>query len=430
MRRSTYIAVVVSIGLGLILLANRHWEQFGLSYSWLVPMNFISFLYLVGLLIMAYSNKPFNYRKTNKLNVSVVIPLFNEDPKAFLLVLESLARQTLQPSMIHIVDDGSDTKDCQKVFRKWHKDNIHIKAKYTYNKVNMGKREVQAIAFRADKKADIFATIDSDTILDKRAIKNGVRPFGEPKVMSVAGLLVGLNDTQNLLTRMVDLGFVSSFVNGRAAWSRLRSVAVNCGGLAFYRASIVNKHLDEYLSQTVFGQKATTGDDRMLTNLALLEGWTVFQETSIGYTVLPENFSHLVRQRIRWWRSFFWGGVWLIRRFSPTRIVWWLVTWQFISFIFYTIVLLTIITSSTKYGIIPWGFILYLTIGLSYLRSARYLLLDIPKRKNKNKFIAFALSPISTALHFFLCSVLQYVGLFTIFNTGWGTRNEVEVKLT
>lgn len=310
---------------------------------------------------------------------------------------------------------------------EWKKQ-TKLNATYIY-KPNSGKRDAQAIGFRNDLEADVFVTIDSDTVLDKNAIKNGMRPFGEPKVMSVAGLLVGLNDRANLLTRLTDLGFVNSFINGRAAWSRLRSVAVNCGGLAFYRASVVHKYLDEYVNQTVFGRKASSGDDRILTNFALLEGWAVFQENSIGYTVLPERMKHLIKQRIRWWRSFFWGGVWLIRRFSPARLVWWLVTWQFISFIFYSFIIVSLIVSSARLGSIPWMFFIYLSFGLAYIRSIRFLTIKLDRRQLKDQLITFVLAPLSSILHFFLCSVLQYVGLATVFNTGWGTRKKVEVNL-
>lgn len=428
MIKKKYFWIYPVLILSFVVLFDRHFIRLGVPESWVIPLNFISFVYMVGLISLALMNKPYTYRKTNKLKVCVVVPVFNEDPATFLMVLNSLEDQTLKPSLVHIIDDGSSTRECHRVFKEWKK-TATINAIYRYNRKNRGKREVQAIAFRANKDADVFATIDSDTVLDKNALKNGVRPFGNAKVTSVAGLLVGLNDTKNLLTRLVDLGFVSSFINGRAAWSKLNSVAVNCGGLAFYRADIVHKHLNEYINQTVLGKKAASGDDRILTNLALLEGWAVFQENSIGYTVLPEKLSHLVRQRIRWWRSFFWGGVWLIRRFSPSRLVWWLVTWQFVEFTFYTIVIASLVMTSTRVGSIPWGFILYLTLALSYIRSVRFLALDVPGRSNSQKWISFILAPLSAVLHFFICSVLQYYGLLTVSQSGWGTRKKVEVQI-
>ena len=268
------------------------------------------------------------------------------------------------------------------------------------------------------------------TVLDKNAIKNGLRPFGDEKVMSVAGLLVGLNSKENLLTRLVDLGFVSSFTNGRAAWSSIKSVAVNCGGLAFYRSEVVLKNIDSYLNMTVLGRVVRSGDDRILTNYALLDGHTVFQESSIGYTLLPSNINHLTRQRVRWWRSFFWGGLWLIRRFPVNRIVWWMVVWQFASFFFYTAIFLSIIINSAAQQNIPFGFIIYLTLVLSYVRAARYLTVKVPNLSGRQRVLSFLMAPLSTVLHVYLCSVLQYAGLATVAKTGWSTREQVEVGIS
>lgn len=428
MKKSWASLLPIILMLVFVALTNRHWNSFNLPGYWQGPFNIISFAYLSRLILFAFLNKTYNYRRTNKLNTCVVIPIFNEDSATFLKVLESLDKQTLKPTSIHIVDDHSNDKDCKKVFDRW-KVSATIPAVYTYMKINQGKREVQAIAFRKNKSADIFVTIDSDTVLDPRAIKNGLRPFGDPRVMSVAGLLVGLNSGQNLLTRLVDLGFVQSFINGRAAWSYLKTVTVNCGGLAFYRSQVVHKHLNEYLSQTVFGKVARSGDDRILTNFALLEGWAVFQESSIGYTLLPDNFHHLVRQRLRWWRSFFWGGYWLIRRFPINRLVWWLVLSQFISFVFYTLIIGPVFFVLATTGKIPWGFIVYLTLVLSYVRASRYLIVKIPKLEPRQQFINFMLAPASSVLHLFLCSMLQYAGLATVHKTGWGTRKNVEVGI-
>jgi hyaluronan synthase len=425
-RRRGYLPIALAIGLGLIYLFNIHWQALGLRADWRAPANASAFLWLASLIALAYLNPIFK-EKPPKLNVCVVATVYNEDPKTFLQMLKSLDAQTHAPNRIYIVDDGSSDPACQKIFRVWAK-RSKISAVCVY-KTNAGKREAQAVAFRANPKADIFVTIDSDTVLDKYAIEEGLKPFAEPKIMSVAGLLVGLNAQANLLTRLVDVGFVSSFLNGRAAYSRLRSVCVNCGGLAFYRAEVVHKYLDEYLGQTVFGRPALSGDDRILTNFALLDGQTIFQENSIGYTLLPETLSHLTRQRLRWWRSFFWGNYWLIGRFSPRRLIWWLVTWQMICFLIYTVLLPSIILfGPAKTSHLPVLLIAY-GAGLSYLRAARYLTIKRLNQSYGQQWVNFLLAPISSLLHLYLCTGLQYVGLATIRRTGWGTRKEIEVGI-
>lgn len=252
---------------------------------------------------------PQEERSLDDKRVNVVIPLKNEDPEAFRQLLESISKQSRLPQKVHVVDNGSNNDDCHRVFLTWGRNRpISIEAVYDTTGP-IGKRGAQALAFDADLEADYFVTVDSDTILDVHSIARGIAPFFKPEITSVAGLLLTLNGQKNLLTRLVDLSFTTSFLNGRASWSRLGSVVVNCGGLAFYRATVVRKYQDEYVNQKVLGRRVSSGDDRMLTCYALLEGKTVIQESSIAYTLMPENISHLTRQRVRWWRSFFWGGV-------------------------------------------------------------------------------------------------------------------------
>lgn len=427
--RKYYWVVTILLSLSMYLLLMHHWQRLNLPNQWQSPVHFVAFAWMALLLLMSHANGIFKatLREIEKFNVCVVTPVYNEDPETFKQMLYSLENQTRKPDFLYIVDDGSKDLACMEAYKEWVK-TANIASRYTY-KENNGKREAQAVAFRDTPEADIYVTIDSDTVLDPRAIEEGIKPFSRYEVKSVAGLLLGLNYKTNLLTKLIDLGFVSSFLNGRAAWSKIHNVAVNCGGLAFYRADVVRKYLDEYLTQTVMGNKASSGDDRIMTNFALLEGWAVFQESSVGYTLLPENIKHLTKQRIRWWRSFFWGGIWLIRRFTPRYVVWWLVSWQFASFLMYTAILpIVIFINPITNQHIPLAFFLYI-FGLSYIRNVRYLSYKRPDMTLITQVSIYLLSPLATLLHMYLCSVLQYVGLVTFYKTGWATRNKVEVGL-
>lgn len=429
-KRNHYWVIGSLLIIAIALLFNYHWRQLGVESDWRVPINSLAFGWLAAMIYLAHANRPITAKRqaTENMFVAVVVPVFNEDPKTFTAMLKSLNRQTRQPDYVYIVDDGSTSDLCHQAYGKWARQ-TELKSCY-FKQPNAGKREAQAVAFRDLQQADVFVTIDSDTVLDEKSIEQGIMPFANPRVMSVAGLLLGLNYNANLLTRLVDIGFVTSFLNGRSAWSKVHSVAVNCGGLAFYRANVVHAYLNEYTTQTVLGQRATCGDDRILTNFALLDGWAVFQETSVGYTLLPVKFKHLMNQRIRWWRSFFWGGEWLIRRFPVNRLVWWLVVWQFCSFVMYTLVVPTVlIISPVARQTLPWAFFAYIFM-LSYVRNTRYLSVRRPDQPLKQQWLIYLLSPLSTLLHMFLCTVLQYVGLATIKNMGWGTRKKVEVGLT
>jgi len=278
---------------------------------------------------------------------------------------------------------------------------------------------------------DIFITIDSDTILDKRAVEEGLYPFYDETIMSVGGALLDYNNKANLLTRIVGISFISTFSNGRAAYSRWKSVVVNCGCLAFYRKEVIGKNLEHYLNQKVFGQKASHGDDRMLTQYAAIMGDTVYQETSFGYTLTPVKFSHLIRQRTRWGRSFWFGGFWFLRNQSPRKFSWWTQMYQYASFFVYIpILFLSLIYFPIRERMFPWALLVYMII-LSYMRNFKSLTFereDMPKLVQVLSYLVF--TPLSMPLNLFLGSILRIWSLMNIRKVSfWGTRKNVEVGI-
>lgn len=422
--------------LGCAVIATRHYHQYVTGQTTVfIFVAYLSFVYLAFTLWMAHTHEDFVATAPESiaylagLRVSVVVPMYNEDPETFRRALESVAAQTRPVQRLHVVDDGSKTRACAEEMERFIAAHPEIDAVYTYVS-NNGKREAQAVAFRTDPTADIFVTIDSDTVLDERAIENGLQPFAKASVMSVAGMLVGLNRRRSLLTRLVDLGYTNSTLNTRACHSRLRSVLVNQGPLAFYRAFIPRKYLDVYLSHTFFGRRVVSGDDRMLTNFSLLEGETVLQQSAIAATLLPNSIGHLTRQRVRWSRSFFRGGMWLIRNLPANRTAWWLLAWRYVTFCLFTVMYPTILLVQPAIeGYLPIAFFVYIGL-LSYAKSLRYLTVRRADESIWSSLLTYLMAPFSTLLHLYLTTVLRYVGLLSVHSTGWGTRKNVEVGFT
>ncbi len=56
--------------------------------------------------------------------------------------------------------------------------------------------------------------------------------------------------------------------------------------------------MPDFLSQTFLGVPAIFGDDRRLTNYALLEGKVVFQQTAVAWTAVPQRLGH---SPDKWW---------------------------------------------------------------------------------------------------------------------------------
>lgn len=427
--RRWYPLFAILLGIYLIILGWHHWNQLSIPL-WRTPVIILSFGWLVLTIVAAHLNRPVKNNFIPNARIVAVIPSHNEDPNMLQAMFDGMDRQTVKPDALYFVENGGTDGNAERIIAQW-KQTTSIREVYFNYREEASKRGAQGLAFeKEDDFNAIVITVDGDTLLDPHAIENGIKPFIDPEVTSVAGLLVGLNRNKNMLTRIVDISFVASFVNGRAAWSRFNSVAVNCGGLAFYRLWVIKKHLHDYLNQTVAGRQVQSGDDRMLTGFAALEGKTVFQETSVGYTLLPENINHLTRQRGRWWRSFWWGGIWLIRRFSPRRAIWWLVMSQYITFVLYAVMFpLILVVDPILNQKFPWFFFLYIA-GLSYVRCARTLAVKRPDQSFASQFFGFLLlAPLSTLLNIWLCTILQWWGMFTFRTTGWRTRQKVEVGI-
>ena len=242
------------------------------------------------------------------LSVCIVMPLHNEDPDLAVAGVRSMIHQTRPPQRIHVIDDGSSddaaASAVEAVLRAEAGRSTGVDWQVTRLPRNVGKRNAMAVGFRAAPHVDVFLCVDSDTVLDPAAIEHGLRPFGDPEVSAVAGLVMALNWNRNLLTRLIDLRYTSAFLAERTAYSYFGAVLCCCGSLSFYRASVIRQHLDDFVDQQFLGQVATFGDDRRLTNHALRAGKVVLAEESRAEMAVPERFGHYLRQQVRWNRSF------------------------------------------------------------------------------------------------------------------------------
>lgn len=436
-RRARYIVAGLALAAAAVM-AWRHWQHltdkgasnqelvFAVAFAWLLLLAVVPYFHTD-----LHPRTPDGARHVDRLRVHVAIPAHNEDPDMFLAMLNSLAAQTRLPQRIHVVENGYPERKLQGLFERWKRDTCPagIEALYSHN-LEPSKRSAQMIAWDADPTFDIAMTLDSDIQLDPGAIAEGVAPFAWRRIKSVCGLIVGLNHRKNLLTRLVEAPFVCSFLGGRAAFSMLRSVDVNGGALAFYRGDVIRRYRDHYLNHTIAGRKFGYGDDAMMTRYALLEGNTVFQAGSWGYTLHPEHLRHLTKQRLRWWRSYFWGNVWLLRTFRPTHVIWWLTAWKFTSFAWYSVLLpLALVVAPVRAERVPWG-MLWWVLVIGVFSQARYLTIRRPDESFWSQLGTFALAPAGSVLAVYLSWVLQYVGLATCLKTGWSTRQTVEVGLT
>jgi hyaluronan synthase len=368
---------------------------------------------------------------TSAWRVAVVLPFYNEDPDLVRDGLRSLLIQTRVPDELWLIDDGSDdaaTRSAVTQMRSALAAVIPAVEVIRFRK-NRGKREALAYAFRASS-ADVFVTLDSDTVLDREAIAEILKPLADDTVSAVTGLVGASNRRRNLLTRLIDLRYANAFLYERAAYSALGAVLCCCGSLSAYRGDVVRAELDDFLDQRFLGARAVYGDDRRLTNYALLRGRVVLQETARAWTAVPERLGHFLRQQARWNKSFFRESVWVIQNlpvrsapFALTAVE--LATWLvFTAMLFAAVVLHPLRTGQA----LAMTYVAYAAL-MSYGRSLRYF--EAPSAGDSRLFraVTFFLAPLYALVHLAVLMPLRLYSLLTLRRAAWGTRARVEVKL-
>src|SRR5690606_12875860 len=234
---------------------------------------------------------------------------------------------------------------------------------------------------------------------------------------------------KNLLTRLVDVRYINAFVGERAAYSRFGSVLCVCGSLAFYRADVVLRHLDDFLNQRFLGDIATVGDDRHLTNWCLSEGRVVLAENSIAHTAAPQRWGHYLRQQTRWGRSFFRESLWVLRHRSPRVLAWWLTLLELAQwFVFSTILVYIVVIHPIITGYFLFGQYLLFVALMAMARSVRYFDVKREHQSLASRLHSFIVSPVYGYLTIFVTAPLRFWSLFTLKRNSWGTRKAIELR--
>jgi len=286
---------------GLVALLALHRARPGTTSIGLGLYGTVVVTYLLVKLLAAGAYRPMD-RNVPRLSVAVVIPFFNEDPTLFERCLRSVLAQDKSPDEVYVIDDGSANRDCYFVAERLATEFPVLRVRRSPE--NRGKRHAQEAAFRSTD-CDVIVTMDSDTTLDADALSNGLQPFRRHRTKAVCGNVRVLNHTENWLSRLIAVRYSNAFEYERAAYSVFDSLLCATGVFTLWRTEVIKGNLDDYVTQTFLGVPVTYGDDRRLTNYALMMGTVVFQSTAIARTLAPTKLRHFVRQQIRWNKSFF-----------------------------------------------------------------------------------------------------------------------------
>lgn len=236
-----------------------------------------------------------------RASVSVITPVYNEDPAMFSDALESWKRN--RPKEIIAVIDYTDQK-CIDVFEAFSRNFPGAKMIVTKKP---GKRAALADGIKISK-GRIIALVDSDTVWTEGFLPKVTGPFGDKKVGGVAPRQDVMN-ADTIAKRLFRIHIFNRYGNDliyQAAFGN----AISCisGRTGIYRRKAIVHLTDELENEYFLGKKCISGDDKRLTNLIQRDGWKVkYVRSALVYTPGFPDLSTYLKQQIRWtrnsWRS-------------------------------------------------------------------------------------------------------------------------------
>ncbi|CAM3757010.1 glycosyltransferase family 2 protein [Smaragdicoccus niigatensis] len=254
---------------------------------------------------------------TYQPTVAIIVPAYNE-PDIARTMKACLAADYPHDKLRVVVVDDKSTDDTLAIIRRTESELDDERLLVIAPPVNQGKRHAIGTglaALRADE-GEICVFIDSDSQIEPDAISALIRHFADPEVGAVAGHTDVANKSVNILTRMQAMQYFIAFRVHKSAESLFDAVGCCSGCFSGYRRTALEPILDDWLGQTFFGTPSTYGDDRSLTNFLLRNWKVVYAPDAQAYTNVPERMKQLLKQQLRWKKS------WMRESLRAARAMW------------------------------------------------------------------------------------------------------------
>jgi hyaluronan synthase len=235
-------------------------------------------------------------RNNFRLPMSIVVPVYQEDPEIFALAIESWLANDVD-EVVLVIDVTDDA--CQE-----------IAARYPVTVVITdvpGKRDALVRGWEACS-TELVALVDSDTIWAHDVAAEACKPFADPKVGGV-GTRQNVYNPVGFLQRVNDMYLDYRYFDENAAQSRMgRAVSCLSGRTAVYRRELLLEISEDFMAETFMGVPCMSGDDKRLTTLILERGHLAFMQRSARvWSTFPGTVQIFIKQRLRWarntWRS-------------------------------------------------------------------------------------------------------------------------------
>ena len=262
-----------------------------------ITLFFLFFVY-VWALWAAKTLAARRYRPSNgvpdRLTTTVIVPVYKEPEQVFRRALASVWAN--EATEIITVVDGADAH-MAAVAGEFSDRVLRIP--------KSGKRAAIAAGLRAsDPSTDVVIVVDSDTSWEPGALRELLRPFSDPRVGGVTPRQAIFDPHANRVRGLADWMEDLRYHVVVPAQSVFGQVGCLAGRTIAYRRAAFEPAVERLVRQKVLGVPQDVGDDRVLTNELLRNGWrTVYQSTALVLTEAPDDWRTFWRQQLRWGRS-------------------------------------------------------------------------------------------------------------------------------
>lgn len=424
-KRNKYIILILTI-LSLFPILIIRIKDFDTTFLW-----FYSFATTISLLFIyfyTYKYKPIedmNYRPS----VSVIVPSKNEETVIAQTITAIIESDYPEDKLnVVVVDDGSTDKTYH-VAKQFENSRVKV----IQHKVNKGKREAFATGFYASN-GEIVICIDSDTIVDKNAVRLLVQPFVDNNVTAVCGHGVAANKNKNTLTKIQHFWYQKMFLLIKGMESKLDAVTCCSGILAAYKRENVHEILDEWLNENFMGRRVSFSDDRQLTNLSARgvggiktkSARVVYQSTAIAYTMVPETYKQFFKQQLRWKRGWLHGTKLASRFMWQKRLP--MVVYYYCSiilaFVMPLIVIKWLIITPLSGELLQTVTYILTLLYVAIIHGLNTWQLSIDMKINTDTLIDYILYMVLFVPFSIALAILNIYAWFTCWKTGWLTRTD------
>lgn len=410
-----YALVIAALILLILFLKSFRTSQVMLIYFYSVFVTTFMLSRIIGSLFYQSSSKKVG--KGEEPTVTFVIPSKNEKDAIYDTIRNcTIIDYPKEKFEIIAINDGSTDNTLAEMLRA-KKDFPSVNIIVEHWRKNKGKREGMNFGFRKAK-GEIIIQLDSDSYPAPDALRYLVAPFENPSIAIVSAHSEPTNKDQNALTKMQTAYYFMSFRALKATESLFNLVFCCPGCCSAYRKKYILPALKEFNEETFLGQKYSFGDDRSLTNHMIKRGYkTIYVANAIAYTIVPDNMKQLLKQQIRWKKSWFINTM-RASRFILKRDTFVALTY-FFPLLFFTILtpivaFKAMIINPVIYGVSPLVYIFGILI-VSLISFAHNRIYD---GKKYGKYI-FLWSILNMTI---LCYLVVYALVFDLKNVSWGTR--------